>query len=156
MSNYLKHPTGNLPAPRIFGRWMVTGPEFEDGSGWSMCQHENDKCQKCVASFSDEDDATETARILDKWDTAIAQGREAAKQMGIHLAVHLREADAAGKMTTVVDETVPDDTIIIEKDGQEVARLVGIAMEPEEPKAPQVTHELSGVARPYKGLPKPQ
>ena len=152
MNTYLTHPSGDIPAPRIFGRWMVTGPEFEDGSGWSMCLHENNQCQRCVATFDRQEDAEETARIRDKWDIAMVEAREAAR----NLVERMQQADAMGKMKVTVDETVPDGTIIIEKDGQEVARVEGIGPDLAEHAPPQVTHELSGVARPYKGLPKPQ
>lgn len=49
--------------PYIKGRWMVTGPDFEDGTGWSLCIHKGGKCQRCVASYVSQRDAYRAARL---------------------------------------------------------------------------------------------
>lgn len=40
------------------GNWLVTGPECEDGTGWSLCRADDEgKCDRCVASFDRKADA---------------------------------------------------------------------------------------------------
>ena len=35
------------------GRWMVTGPEYEDGTGWTLCEaDENGRCIRCWADIN--------------------------------------------------------------------------------------------------------
>lgn len=63
LDGYLKRPQGVESAPYIVGRWMVTGPDCEDGSGWSLCAHKDGKCQRCVASFDRQEDAEHAARL---------------------------------------------------------------------------------------------
>ena len=52
------------PTPTLFGRWMVTGPDFEDGSGWTLCLHVDGKCQRCLAEMNRQEDALAIARLL--------------------------------------------------------------------------------------------
>lgn len=72
MTNQLKHPDRIYPHAYIVGQWMVTGPEFEDGSGWSLCIHEDSKCQRCVATFSDQKDADHAARLHGQEDRRVS------------------------------------------------------------------------------------
>lgn len=160
MTNTPKHPDQAYPTPYLVGRWMVTGPEFEDGSGWSLCIHEDGKCQRCVATFSDQADAEHAAKLHDLWETRNIQIREVALSAEqIHavfpsgwtprtLAQSLRTADAEGRMAVIVDPAIPEGTIVIEKEGREVARMVNVGMAPE----PQA-HEHSGV-RQTSGIPR--
>ena len=63
------HPTGHvLEGVAYVGRsWMVTGPEFEDGTGWSLCYHAGTgKCQKCVATFQHRNDAMHAAHYFNR------------------------------------------------------------------------------------------
>ena len=53
-----------MPDPMIFGRWMVTGPDFEDNTGWTLCLHVDRKCQRCLAEFNLNDDAVSVASLL--------------------------------------------------------------------------------------------
>ncbi len=55
--------------PYIRGRWMVTGPNYPDGTGWSLCQQVDGKCQRCVAEFSLQDDAELAAAVLADHET---------------------------------------------------------------------------------------
>ena len=43
---------------------MVTGPDFEDGSGWTLCLQVDGKCQRCIAEFNLKEDAVSVASLL--------------------------------------------------------------------------------------------
>ena len=49
--------------PYIRGRWMVTGPDFPDGSGWALRIHRGGVCLRCVATYMRQRDAYRAARV---------------------------------------------------------------------------------------------
>ena len=58
-----KEITIHLRKPYIRGRWMVTGPNYPDGSGWSLCIHKGGMCQRCVAEYGLQRDAYRAVRL---------------------------------------------------------------------------------------------
>ena len=59
--------------PYIKGRWMVTGPDYPDGSGWSFCIQHNGKCKRCVATFHKRVDAIHAAKHFHAHDKPVVK-----------------------------------------------------------------------------------
>ena len=45
------------------GRWMVTGPENEDGTGWTLC--EADEEGRCIRCWGDINTRAQAMRLFD-------------------------------------------------------------------------------------------
>lgn len=47
--------------------YMVTGPEYEDGTGWALCFHAGTgKCLRCIATFEVRQDAIHVAYYFNR------------------------------------------------------------------------------------------
>jgi hypothetical protein len=73
----------------IFGRWMVTGPNCADRTGWSLCLRINRKCERCVAEFTHQGEAIRFARYAYEDETDNKCGSDDAK---IRMSKGLRRA----------------------------------------------------------------
>jgi len=51
------------PKPYIKRRWMATGPNYLDGTGWSLCIHKGGECVRCVAEYVTQRDAYRAVRL---------------------------------------------------------------------------------------------
>lgn len=74
--------------PYVKGRWMVSGPENPDGSGWSLCLLAKRKCVKCIASFRDRQDALKACRLYYGFDQPHAVIREVINSVNTQLREH--------------------------------------------------------------------
>lgn len=87
MANHHYDPADNQK-PYFQGRWMVTGPDFEDQTGFSLCEHKDEYCVRCVASFHHRPDARKVARLLHAFDQPDAALRVAIDSINTQLREH--------------------------------------------------------------------
>lgn len=71
-----KQPAAHGQKPYIRGRWMVIGPNWLDGSGWTLCTHKEGKCKRCIAEYVRRQDAYRAARVNDDLERHVTIYRE--------------------------------------------------------------------------------